>query len=270
MVGLTNALPAVPLDGGFIFADGVTGILDQFKGVTEERKEGIVDNLVGVLAFTVIFLVVWQLIGPRLVGIDPVILNANIDASGNEGLNGDIFTFDASNSDGAFVSYEWDFGDNNTAEGERVSHNWSEGGVYFVVLTAKDAEDRQSVEFHQITIDYQGSGYGEVSGGGEVRLQKNVGPYANEVNIYMNITGDSDVAIGNTGASSDVTVTIELDGLVIFSESYNVNKGDTEAIQFSIDNGEMVGFWDVILESNDGLSDFTYDYDWLNDFEASN
>ena len=39
MVGLTNALPAVPLDGGFIFADGVTGILDQFKWLTEERKE---------------------------------------------------------------------------------------------------------------------------------------------------------------------------------------------------------------------------------------
>ena len=74
------------------------------------------------------------------------------------------------------------------------------------------------------------------------------------------------VDVENTGtADAD-----ELDGLVIFSESYNVNKGDTEAIPFSIDNGEMVGFWDVILESNDGLSDFTYDYNWLHDFEASN
>ncbi|MEC7493678.1 MAG: site-2 protease family protein, partial [Candidatus Thermoplasmatota archaeon] len=31
MVGLTNALPAVPLDGGFIFADGVTGMLDKVR-----------------------------------------------------------------------------------------------------------------------------------------------------------------------------------------------------------------------------------------------
>ena len=71
MVGLTNALPSVPLDGGFIFADGVTGLLDKVKtGLTEQRKEEIVDNMVAVLAFTVVFLVVWQLIGPRIVGVD--------------------------------------------------------------------------------------------------------------------------------------------------------------------------------------------------------
>ena len=47
------------------------------------------------------------------------------------------FEFDASNSEGAFVTYEWDFGDGNTATGEKVQHNWSQGGLYFVVLTAK-------------------------------------------------------------------------------------------------------------------------------------
>ena len=270
MVGLTNALPAVPLDGGFIFADGVTGVLDKFKsGMSQARKEGIVDNLVGFLAFSVLFLIVWQLIGPRLVGTDAVVLNANIDASGDSGFNGDLFTFDASNSEGDFVTYEWDFGDGNVAEGQSVSHNWSEGGVYFVVLTAKDASDRQSVEFHQVTIDYQDSGSGEVNGGGQDTITRNVNPYVNEVNIYMNLTGDSDAAIGNNGASSDITVTIEVDGQAIFSESYDVNKGSTESIQFSINDSETVGEWNLIFESNDGVSDFTYDYNWLSDFEVS-
>ena len=270
MVGLTNALPAVPLDGGFIFADGVTGILDKFKsGMSQARKEGIVDNLVGFLAFSVLFLIVWQLVGPRLVGTESVVLNANIDASGDSGFNGDLFTFDASNSEGAFVTYEWDFGDGNVAEGQSVSHNWSEGGVYFVVLTAKDANDRQSVEFHQVTIDYRDSGSGEVSGGGQDTITRNVNPYINEVNIYMNLTGDSDAAIGNNGVSSDITVTIEVDGQAIFSESYNVNKGSTESIQFSINDSETVGEWNLIFESNDGVSDFTYDYNWLVDFEVN-
>ena len=270
MVGLTNALPAVPLDGGFIFADGVTGILDKFKsGMSQARKEGIVDNLVGFLAFSVLFLIVWQLVGPRLVGTESVVLNANIDASGDSGFNGDLFTFDASNSEGAFVTYEWDFGDGNVAEGQSVSHNWSEGGVYFVVLTAKDANDRQSVEFHQVTIDYRDSGSGEVSGGGQDTITRNVNPYINEVKIYMNLTGDSDAAIGNNGVSSDITVTIEVDGQAIFSESYNVNKGSTESIQFSINDSETVGEWNLIFESNDGVSDFTYDYNWLVDFEVN-
>jgi len=272
MVGLTNALPAVPLDGGFIFADGVTGILDQFKGgLTEERKEGIVDNLVGILAFTVLFLIVWQLIGPRLVGTESGMLNANIDASGSEGLNGDIFTFDASNSDGAFISYEWDFGDNNTAEGEHVSHNWSEGGVYFVVLTAKDAEDRQSVEFHQMTIDYIDEESGEVDGGDEYTTDKEIKTYVNEINININITGVNDALPSN----SEVTVTITGPSGTEFSESYSLGNGETQSIAFSANKGELVGEWTLSLESDNpdtvlSSPGFTYDYNWINDFEASN
>ena len=85
----------------------------------------------------------------------------------------------------------------------------------------------------------------------------------------MNLTGDSDAAIGNNGASSDITVTIEVNGQSIFSESYDVDKGSTESIQFSINDSETVGEWNLIFESNDGVSDFTYDYNWLSDFEVS-
>jgi membrane-associated protease RseP (regulator of RpoE activity) len=267
MVGLTNALPAVPLDGGFIFADGVTGILDKVKkSWSEEKKEAIVDNLVGILAFSVLFLVFWQLIGPRLVGVDPVILDANINASGTEGFNGDIFTFDASGSEGTFVSYEWEFGDGNSATGESVSYNWSEGGVYFVVLTAKDAEDRQSVEFHQMTIDYTGEGSGEVGGGQTDTVTATVNPYVNEIKISGNITGDS----GLPFVASDVTVTINGPSGTEFTETYSVNNGQRQPFTFSIDSGEMVGDWEIILEANDPASDFTYEYDWFNDFQISN
>ena len=47
MVGLTNALPAVPLDGGFIFADGVTGMLDKVRSsMTEQEKKKLLTDLV--------------------------------------------------------------------------------------------------------------------------------------------------------------------------------------------------------------------------------
>ena len=267
MVGLTNALPAVPLDGGFIFADGVTGILDKVKkSWSEEKKETIVDNLVGVLAFSVIFLVFWQLIGPKLVGVDPVILDANIDASGNEGFNGDVFTFDASGSEGSFVSYEWEFGDGSSDTGEIVSYNWSEGGVYFVVLTAKDSEDRQSVEFYQVTIDYTGTGSGEVPGGQEDIVSAEVNPYVNKIKISGNITGDNGLPL----VASDVTITINGPSGTEFTETYSLNNGQRQPFTFSIDEGEMVGDWEMILESNDAASDFTYEYDWFNYFQSSN
>ena len=266
MVGLTNALPAVPLDGGFIFADGVTGILDKFKkGMSAQRKEKIVDNLVGVLAFTVVFLVVWQLVGPRLVGIDPVILDANINAADTQGWNGDVFEFDASMSNGNFVTYEWDFGDNNTATGEHVSHSWTEGGLYFVVLTAKDSEERQSVAFEQVSINHFTEGDGSVSGGSDDTVPATVNPYVEMVNIYINVTGDNGLPI----VESDVTVTINSPSGTVFEQDLLLNNGETQAVSFSTSEGEMVGEWEIFLESNDPASDFTYDYDWYTYYQSN-
>ena len=270
MVGLTNALPAVPLDGGFIFADGVSGILDQFKqGMTEERKEVIVDNLVGILAFTVVFLVIWQLIGPRIVGFDPVILDANINTSQTEGWTGYVFEFDAEMSEGAFVTYEWDFGDGNTATGESVSHSWSEGGLYFVVLTAKDSEDRQSVEFQQISVNHNQTDEGNVDGGSEESVAIPANPYIQMVKIYVNVTGVNDALPSN----SEVTVTITGPSGTEFSESYSLNNGQTEYIEFVADTGVLVGEWELLLESNDPSSPFSpsfdYDYNWLNYYPSN-
>ncbi len=266
MVGLTNALPAVPLDGGFIFADGVTGILDKFKkGMSEQRKEKIVDNLVGILAFTVVFLVVWQLVGPRLVGTDPVILDANINAADTQGWNGDVFEFDASMSNGNFVTYEWDFGDNNTATGEKVSHSWTEGGLYFVVLTAKDSEDRQSVAFEQVSINHFTEGDGSVGGGSDDTVPTTVNPYVKTVSIYINVTGDNGLPI----VQSDVTVTINSPSGAVFEQDFSLNNGETQAVSFSTSEGEMVGEWEIFLESNDPASDFTYDYDWYTYYQSN-
>lgn len=273
MVGLTNALPAVPLDGGFIFADGVSGILDQFKqGMTEERKEVFVDNLVAILAFSVIFLVIWQLVGPRIVGFDPVILDANINTSRTEGWTGDVFEFDAEMSEGAFVTYEWDFGDGNTATGESVSHAWSEGGLYFVVLTAKDGEDRQSVEFQQISINHNQTDEGNVGAGSEASITITANPYIEMVKIYINVTGVNDILPSN----SEVTVTITGPSSETpeFSESYSLNNGQTESIKFVADEGDLVGEWTVLLESNNpntppSSPSFDYDYNWLNYYPSN-
>jgi len=264
MVGLTNALPAVPLDGGFIFADGVTGILDKFKkGMSEQRKEKIVDNLVGFLAFTVVFLVVWQLVGPRLVGVDPVILDANINAADTQGWTGEVFEFDALMSEGAFVSYEWDFGDNNTATGESVEHSWSEGGLYFVVLTAKDAEDRQSVAFEQVSINQYIEDEGSVNSGDSETVEINVNTYYKMVTINITLTGNSGVPL----ATSDITVTISGPSETLFTDSYSLTNNEVETIQFSVDEGEAVGKWTLLLDSdNQGVEpgDFSYDYEWYN------
>ena len=67
MLGLTNVLPAVPLDGGYIFRDGMDFILVKLKrGSSKEERDKMVGSLTLFLALLVLFLILWQLIGPRL------------------------------------------------------------------------------------------------------------------------------------------------------------------------------------------------------------
>jgi hypothetical protein len=83
------------------------------------------------------------------------------------------------------------------------------------------------------------------------------------VNIYINLTGQSGIpAIG-----SDVTVTITSPTGVVFEESYNLGNNQQQYIEYKTSEGEMVGDWEVNLESNDPASDFSYNYNWVTYFQ---
>ncbi|MBI5000005.1 MAG: site-2 protease family protein [Euryarchaeota archaeon] len=68
MVGLTNVMPAVPLDGGFLFRDWLDIVLEKV-GYKERVKGGrqlLIDKIVTGLSLLILFLILWQFIGPRL------------------------------------------------------------------------------------------------------------------------------------------------------------------------------------------------------------
>ena len=133
----------------------------------------------------------------------------------------------------------------------------------FLVTTAKDAEDRQSVAFEQVSINQFVEGDGSVGGGSDDNVFATVNPYIDSVNIYINVTGDSGFAF----IQSDVTVTINSPSGNVFEENYLLNNGQTQSISFEANDGEMIGEWEIVLESNDPASDFTYDYDWYNYYQ---
>ncbi len=67
MVGLTNVLPAVPLDGGYMFRDFIDYILARTgRTYTKEQRDKIVGNVVLALALIVLSLILWQIVGPTL------------------------------------------------------------------------------------------------------------------------------------------------------------------------------------------------------------
>ncbi len=67
-VGLFNMLPALPLDGGYLFKDNIKLFLDRAaKGRTEEGREKMAKGITNIFSLLVLVLIVWQLIGPRLI-----------------------------------------------------------------------------------------------------------------------------------------------------------------------------------------------------------
>lgn len=67
MVGLTNALPAIPLDGGYVFKDSFSYLIERTKPKWNEKKrEYVVRAISYSLSLLILALLVWQLIGPRL------------------------------------------------------------------------------------------------------------------------------------------------------------------------------------------------------------
>lgn len=67
LLGLSNALPAVPLDGGFIFRDAAMAMVKRFRSSwTEARREAAVTKLAIVATFFIFMLILWQFVAPRL------------------------------------------------------------------------------------------------------------------------------------------------------------------------------------------------------------
>jgi PKD repeat protein len=78
-------------------------------------------------------------------------------------IPGESVLFDASSSfdpDGQLIDFIWDFGDGETRRGTRVSHVYSQLGLYEVRLTVVDNAGALSTIAHTMTVHTQSIGGG--------------------------------------------------------------------------------------------------------------
>jgi membrane-associated protease RseP (regulator of RpoE activity) len=67
LLGLSNALPLVPFDGGLLFRDFVGAIAHRFRGSWDSAKlDRFTARAAAVSSVAVVGLLVWQFVGPRL------------------------------------------------------------------------------------------------------------------------------------------------------------------------------------------------------------
>ena len=58
-VGAFNVLPMIPLDGGFLFNDGIRAIVKRREHLTEEKREQIVRNISLIVSLIILFIIVF-------------------------------------------------------------------------------------------------------------------------------------------------------------------------------------------------------------------
>ncbi len=67
MVGLTNILPMLPLDGGHLFRDAFAGLVEKVRpGMAEAKKERLVGKVAGGLSLIIFVAFLLQIFGPRI------------------------------------------------------------------------------------------------------------------------------------------------------------------------------------------------------------
>jgi membrane-associated protease RseP (regulator of RpoE activity) len=67
MVGIFNALPAIPLDGGYIFRDALSGVWQRLRPTLgAEGAERLANRVTGGLSVLILGLILWQFLGPYM------------------------------------------------------------------------------------------------------------------------------------------------------------------------------------------------------------
>ena len=66
-MGIFNALPAVPLDGGYVFKDGMSVVLERLRpSMPEEKRTAVINSITISLAFFILLLFIMIIIGPYM------------------------------------------------------------------------------------------------------------------------------------------------------------------------------------------------------------
>ncbi len=69
-VGLFNMLPAVPLDGGYLFKDNLRLLLKKvMAGRSDDYRERMTGTVTKFFSIMILVLLLWQILGPRLINI---------------------------------------------------------------------------------------------------------------------------------------------------------------------------------------------------------
>ena len=160
------------------------------------------------------------------------ILEAVISVNKNVIYENDTITFNASLSKGDIVEYEWDFGDDETGEGEIVSHIYSEAGVYKVILKVMDTKNNVSHKQIFVYVNYYVTYSGSIDKDEKANYVFSVSSAAKKANVNLSYTPTyfGKIQIENL----DLSVLAKWNNTYIYvKNSNNTNDGGKETVKIN-------------------------------------
>ncbi|WP_247728326.1 PKD domain-containing protein [Halovivax limisalsi] len=198
---------------------------------------------------------------PREDGGDNEAPSAAFDASPTDPSVGETVSVDAgasSDPDGSITSYEWDFGDGETATGETATHAYESTGEYTVALTVTDDDGATDSASELITVVDDG---GECGAESESTTESGFLAWWNGDAVHTYATKTSDpcgvtVELEGPGfANFDLYVTY--DGRTPTREDYDdrsAGAGSSESITGDLSGATDVG---ILVDGVDGWGEYS-------------
>ncbi|VEP17781.1 Outer membrane adhesin like proteiin (fragment) [Hyella patelloides LEGE 07179] len=201
---------------------------------------------------------------------------------GKQDVNeGEEVTYSASATDPGddTLTYTWDFGDGNIANGENVTHTFTDNGSYTITLTVSDDDGASTISTIDVTVNNVAPTITEIVGdtdvneGEEVNYSAIASDSGNDTLTYSWDFGDGNTAEGenvthtfadNGSYTITLTVTDDDGGTATSTKEVTVNNvaptiteivGDTDVLE-----GEEVNY--TAIASDNGNDTLTYNWDF--------
>ncbi|WP_135305364.1 PKD domain-containing protein [Haloarcula amylovorans] len=165
------------------------------------------------------------------VTVEPVNEDPTADISGPTSAQvGEELTFDATASDdGSIASYEWDFGDGETATGQSVTHTFDATGDYDVELTVTDDEGATATATQTVSVN-----------AAPAPASFDLSNLNVESPVTQGDTATVTATVENTGdEEATQTVAFDLDGSQADSQSVTLAGGASQQVSFDVDTTDL-------------------------------
>ncbi len=190
------------------------------------------------------------------------------------GLKLDVDASGSAASDGATLSYAWDFGDGGTATGAKPSHTYAAGGTYTVALVVTDSRGSTATTSHVVTVAHEAPTASFTSSGSGLTVSVDAGASAasdGDGLAYSWNWGDSTAAGSGKTASHtyaaagdySITLTVTDDHALTGTKSKTVTASHAKPVAtFTVSTSVLVASVDASDTTASDAATLTYSWNW--------